>query len=129
MTPTQKIIQEISSLSTNKAKVQAFLDFGSSPRYGMPAELVVTMYDIYTQSSGDDSYAGKYSCGACQDTIYRKLKDFNTYNDNVGQPLLNWGETPQETQEEPAHEIKNEVIDVHPVSVTKPASKMKTRKK
>ena len=85
-----KIYDEITSLKTNKEKVSKWFELGLSPKYGLSSEMTILMYQLYQDSSGDSSYNGKYSCGACADTIHRKLQDFMNYGDNLGQPLINW---------------------------------------
>jgi hypothetical protein len=94
------IIEEINALKTNKEKVEKFLNLGLDPRYGLSAEITKFMYDLYQQSSGDNTYAGRYNCGACQDTIFRKLKDFVNYGDNVGKPLINWSKEKEKKKKE-----------------------------
>lgn len=84
------LVNEIMSLETNKEKVERFLELGLNPKYGLSAKLTQLMYDLYQMSSGDGQYNGRWNCGACQDTIYRKLNDFVNYGDNVGKPLINW---------------------------------------
>jgi hypothetical protein len=78
------------------------------------------MYEIYSKASGDSQYNGRYNCGACQDTIYRKLQDFINYGDNLGKPLLNW---------EPVVELSfDEFIDISQEEI-KPVKTKKTKKK
>ena len=90
------LVNQIMSLETNKERIQKFLDLGLNVRYGLSAQLTQLMYQLYQESSGDNTYNGRYNCGACQDTIYRKLNDFVTYGNNVGQPLINWEAEVQE---------------------------------
>lgn len=85
-----KITREIEALATNKERLQKWMSLGLHPKYGLSQELIILMYKIYTEASGDGQYNGKYSCGACQDVIFRKLKDFLEYGDNLGTPLFNW---------------------------------------
>lgn len=85
-----KLKEEILSFKYNGERVKRFLDLGLNPRWGLSAELTVLMFQLYQESTGDNQYNGKYSCGGCADTIFRKLNDFVAYGDNMGQPLLNW---------------------------------------
>lgn len=98
--------EEILALKTNKERVEKFLGLGLNPRYGLSAELTHLMFQLYMESSGDGSYNGRYNCGACQDTIFRKLNDFLNYGDNVGEPLLNWTK-----EKKKKNEVKTEDTD------------------
>ncbi len=92
-----KLYDEIMQQSCNRDRVKMFIELGLNPKYGLSAEMTMFMVDIYVEVSGDTSLSGKYNCGACQDTIFRKLQDFLHYGDNVGKPLINWEpvETPK----------------------------------
>ncbi len=115
-----KITQEIEALEFNKEKVQKWFSYGLHPKYGLSSELTVLMYEIYSKASGDSQYNGRYNCGACQDTIYRKLQDFINYGDNLGKPLINW---------EPVVELSfDEFIDISQEEI-KPVKTKKTKKK
>jgi hypothetical protein len=85
-----KIYDEIMALPNNKEKVKHFIDLGLNPRYGLSAEITRLMVDLYVDASGDTSMAFRYSCGACLDTMFRKLKDFLAYDDNMGKTLNDW---------------------------------------
>lgn len=87
-----KIIEEVELLKTNKEKVAFWVGNNLTPKYGLSAELTHYMYKLYEDSSGDTTFVGRFNCGACQDTIWRKLVDFNNYGDNLGKPLINWDE-------------------------------------
>jgi len=115
-----KITQEIEAMTFNKDKVERWLQLGLHPKYGLSQELTVLMYNLYSAASGDGQYNGRYNCGACQETIYRKLKDFAQYGDNLGQPLLNWEPLEQSIADEP--------LDISPDEI-KPVRKRKTKKK
>ncbi len=96
LTHEENLIDSILQHPYNRDKVQAFISLGLHPMYGLSANVTYLMYDLYQMSSGDNSYAGRYGCGACQQFIFDKMQDFLNYNDNVGKPLLNW-EAPIET--------------------------------
>jgi len=115
-----KITQEIEALEFNKEKLQKWFDYGLHPRYGLSQELTILMYDLYFNISGDGSYNGRFSCGACADQIYRKLQDFMNYGDNLGKPLLNW--------EAPETLSIDEPVDISPEEI-KPLKTKKTKKK
>ena len=85
-----KVYDDIMSLTNNKERVQMFIDLGLNPRYGLSAEITKLMVDLYVDASGDTSMAFRYSCGACLDTMFRKLKDFLAYDDNMGKTLNDW---------------------------------------
>ena len=85
-----KVYDDIMSLPNNKERIQKFFDLGLNPRYGLSAEITKLMVDLYVSASGDGSMAGRYSCGACLDTMFRKMKDFLAYDDNMGKPLIDW---------------------------------------
>lgn len=115
-----KITQEIEALATNKEKLEKWMSYGLSPKYGLSQELTILMYDLYAAASGDNQYNGKYNCGACQDTIWRKLQDFMKYGDNLGKPLLNW-EAPEPLKLEIDTPIPEE--EIKPVKTKKKISK------
>lgn len=98
--------EEILAFNYNGERVKKFLDLGLNPKWGLSAELTILMYQLYSDSSGDNQYNGKYNCSGCQDTIFRKLKDFNAYGDNLGQPLINWEPIVEEPPIEPTPEPK-----------------------
>lgn len=91
-----KITKEIEALSSNKEKYERWFSLGLHPKWGLSAELTQLMYKLYEDASGDSQYNGKWNCSACADTIYRKMKDFMTYGDNLGKPLINWDEVQEE---------------------------------
>jgi len=93
MEEQHKLIQEMESLPSNKEKVERFFELRLGPKYGMSAQFTIYMYQLYQESSGDNSMAGKFACGSCQDQIYRRLQDFIKYGDNIGKPLNNWEPT------------------------------------
>lgn len=82
--------EDIMNEENNYLRVKKFIDLGLHPKYGLSAELTMLMYDLYQMSSGDNTYTGRYGCGACQMTVYEKLLDFLNYGDNVGKPLIDW---------------------------------------
>lgn len=85
-----KLYDDIMAQPNNKARVKMFMDLGLDPRYGLSAELTKLMVDLYVNTSGDQSMANRYNCGACLDTMFRKLKDFLAYNDDMGKTLNDW---------------------------------------
>jgi hypothetical protein len=115
-----KITQEIEALEFNKEKVEKWFELGLHPKYGLSQELTILMYDLYSAASGDSQYNGRYNCGACQDTIYRKLQDFMNYGDNLGAPLLNW--------EAPKTLSTDEPLDISPEE-KEPVKTKKNKKK
>lgn len=84
------ITEQINALKWNRDRVELWFKLGLHPKWGLSSELLQLMYQLYADASGDEQYNGRWNCGACQDTIYRKLGDFLNYGDNIGKPLLNW---------------------------------------
>lgn len=98
-----KLYDEIMVLPNNKERVNHFINLGLHPKYGLSSELTMLMVDLYVAASGDTTMSGRYNCGGCLDTIFRKMKDFVIYNDNLGKPLNDWP-----TEEEPKQENNEE---------------------
>lgn len=115
-----KITQEIEALATNKEKLEKWFSYGLHPKYGLSQELTRLMYDLYAAASGDSQYNGRFNCGACQDTIWRKLQDFMKYGDNLGKPLLNW-EAPEPLNGESDSDIPED--EIKPVKTKKKRTK------
>lgn len=90
MTHEEKLVDSIMNHQYNRDKVQKFMDLGLDPKYGLNDVITKIMFDLYYMSSGDGQYSNKTNCGACQDVMFRKMKDFLNYNDNMGSPLVNW---------------------------------------
>jgi hypothetical protein len=91
----------------NKQRVERFLSLGLNPKWGLAAELTILMFQLYQESSGDGQYNGRFNCGGCQDTIFRKLKDFVNYGDNMGAPLLNWEKPTKKKKDEEKNDEEN----------------------
>lgn len=84
------ILENIESLKWNKDKVQAFMDYGLHPKGGLSSELTFLMFDLYQKSTGDNQHVGKMGCRSCIDVVFRKLQDMLSYDNNLGNPLINW---------------------------------------
>lgn len=85
-----QVYDDIMSEKSNYKRVKKFIDLGLDPRYGLSSEITILMFQLYQESSGDNSYAGRYGCSACHDQVFRRLKDFLQYDDNMGRELKNW---------------------------------------
>lgn len=85
-----KLKEDIMSKANNYERVKYFIDLGLHPKYGLSGELTMLMFELYQMSSGDNSMAGKFNCSSCCDNVFRKLKDFINYGDNLGKPLNDW---------------------------------------
>jgi hypothetical protein len=96
---THKIIEELNALKWNKEKVKLWVDYNLSPKWGLSAELTIAMFNLYADCTGSTEFVNKLYCGYCADQVWNRLKDFNSYGDNMGKPLLNW-EAPAELKVE-----------------------------
>lgn len=84
------IAESILNHEYNRDKVYTFISIGLNPTHGLSSILTMIMFDLYSMSSGDGQYNGRYSCSSCCDVVFRKLQDFLVYDDNMGKPLINW---------------------------------------
>jgi hypothetical protein len=84
------MVEKILNHTYNKEKVQGFINLGLDPKYGLSSVVTQLMFDLYEMSSGDSQFNYRFNCSSCVDTVFRKLKDFLNYDDNMGKPLVNW---------------------------------------